>query len=96
MTKTKKAYILFNCDVHQSPTSMNPLYNSKVYRDTRDSRRQLWKDLQIQLKNGWMELDDTKGVENIEAVVRKTILTGAPADVNQYLKYGFIAEMNCY
>ena len=43
MAKPGKAFIFFNCDANKSEASMNIFYNNAVYKDTKTSRKNLWK-----------------------------------------------------
>ena len=66
---------------------MNPLYEKNVYRDTRDSRRKLWKRIKTEYANHNIVID-----ENNMNTVRKMIIEGSPSQVNDYMKYGVILE----
>ena len=44
MAKASKVFIFFNCDADKNEASMNIFYNHAVYKDTKTSRKNLWKD----------------------------------------------------
>lgn len=87
MKKIRCAYEFFNCDENRTHTSMNPLYEQNVYRDTRDSRRKLWKRIKTEYENHNIVIDE----KNMNTI-RKMIMEDSPSKVNDYMKYGIILE----
>lgn len=82
-----KVWIFFNCNEHNSWETMNPSYNNVVYRK-REGRRLLWKKIKDELEKGSIQIPEEKMTD-----IRKAILEGNPTDPNEYIKYGYIAEM---
>ena len=54
-----------------------------IYRDTRDSRRKLWKRIKAEVNAGRINVD------NMDKV-RDAIINDSPSNANQYIKYGVI------
>lgn len=81
--KERNAFEFFNCDAEKSHASMNPLYETNIYRDTRDSRRKLWKRIKAEVNAGRINVD------NMDKV-RDAIINDLPSNANQYIKYGVI------
>ena len=80
-----KAFVFFNCDENKSQKSMNIFYNNKIYRNVRESRRELWDTVK-------KEIDEGRIVISTEDMlfVRKEILEGDPEIASRYIKYGNI------
>lgn len=81
-------WMFFNCDKEMSTTSMNPLYNTEVYRKKRNGRRALWKKIKS-------EIADEKIIVNKDDMhdIREAIINGDPVDANEYMTYGLIVEL---
>lgn len=85
-SQAKKAFQFYNCDELKTIATMNPYYNTTIYRDLKTSRQMLWKDIKTAvLVNKSVEVD----IEHME-IVKNIILFGNPSDANDYLKYGVI------
>ena len=85
-SQAKKAFQFYNCDELKTIATMNPYYNTTIYRDLKTSRQMLWKDIKTAvLVNKSVEID----IEHME-IVKNIILFGNPSDANDYLKYGVI------
>ena len=87
----KTAYIFFNCDQDRSNNSMYIRHNTNVFRDVRDARRELWKEVKNQVQEGNVYVE-----ENNVPVIREAILKGNPTLANSYMLYGYIQEVTCY
>ena len=85
----RNGYEFFNCNENRDSFSMNPLYETKMYRNTRHSRRLLWYRIKEELKKKTIVI----AKENLTNV-RKAIMNmaGSPVDANQYIKFGIILE----
>jgi hypothetical protein len=81
----RNAFEFFNCDETKSANSMNPLYETCMYRDVRQSRRRLWERIKNELDKKNIEI-----AENDWSAVRKCVLFGNPSDANDMIKYGII------
>ena len=81
-------WMFFNCDKEMSTASMNPLYNTEVYRKKRHGRRALWKKIKS-------EIADEKIIVNKDDMhdIREAIINGDPVDANEYMTYGLIVEL---
>lgn len=85
-SQAKKAFQFYNCDELKTIATMNPYYNTIIYRDLKTSRQMLWKDIKTAvLINKAVEID----IANMD-IVKDLILNGNPADANDYMKYGII------
>jgi len=83
--KHRPAFEFFNCDEEKSANSMNPLYETRMYRDTKHSRRMLWLRIKEELENKRIEISE----ENYSKV-REAIIEGAPSDASKYIRFGII------
>lgn len=85
-SQAKKAFQFYNCDELKTIATMNPYYNTTIYRDLKTSRQILWKDIKTAvLVNKSVEIDSA----NMK-LVKEMILNGNPADANDLMKYGII------
>lgn len=84
--QAKRAYQFFNCDEAKTIASMNPYYNSTIFRDYKASRNQLWKTVKEAIYVNKQVVVDNEKMEE----VKEAILNGNPTDVNDILKYGII------
>ena len=91
MAKPGKAFIFFNCDADKSEASMNIFYNHAVYKDTKSSRKNLWK-----------RVKEEYGAERIQIatddlpVVEQTIIEGDPVEAGNFIQFGAIRAFDCY
>ncbi|MBQ7454240.1 MAG: hypothetical protein IJS69_04235 [Selenomonadaceae bacterium] len=91
MAKPGKAFIFFNCDAAKSEASMNIFYNSAVYKDTKTSRKSLWK-----------KVKEEYGAERIQIPFEKlhdvefAITEGDPVSAGDYIQFGAIRVIDCY
>lgn len=83
----KKAYIFFNCDEDKSLKSMNITYNTKVFKDTKTSRKMLWKYILTQQESGAIDIYNLEKAE-------KAVTEGDPCKASEYMKYGNIVQMD--
>ena len=81
-------WMFFNCDENVSWGSMNPLYNSTVYRK-RTGRRALWRKIKNEVAAGNVIIAEEKMGE-----VRDAIIGGDPLVANEFMKYGFIVAVD--
>ena len=81
-------WMFFNCDENVSWGSMNPLYNSTVYRK-RTGRRALWKKIKDEVAAGNIIISEDKMSD-----VRQAIIGGDPLVANEFMKYGFIVALD--
>lgn len=91
MPKPGKAFIFFNCDADKHEASMNIFYNRAVYKDSKTSRKNLWKKV-------WEEYGAEKiyiATENLKTV-ELAITEGNPEDASQFIKFGAIRAFDCY
>ena len=91
MPKPGKAFVFFNCDADKSQTSMNIFYNREVFKDSKGSRKNLWKRV-------WEEY----GAERIQIatdnlrIVERAIIEGDPVTASDYILFGAIRAFDCY
>ena len=91
MPKPGKAFIFFNCDADKSEASMNIFYNRAVYKDTKTSRKNLWKKV-------WEEYGAERiyiATDNFRAV-ELAITEGNPEDASKFIQFGAIRAFDCY
>ena len=81
-------WMFFNCDENVSWGSMNPLYNSTVYRK-RTGRRALWRKIKNEVAAGNVIIAEEK-----ISKVRDAIIGGDPLVANEFMKYGFIVAVD--
>ena len=91
MAKPSKVFIFFNCDADKSEASMNIFYNHAVYKDTKTSRKNLWK-----------KVKEEYGAERIQIatddlpVVEQAITEGNPVEAGNFIQFGAIRSVDCY
>lgn len=91
MADRHRAFMFFNCDENRSDASMNVSYNNAVYRDTRDSRRDLWYKVRDEIDNGNVVIDEFD-----RTYIRDVILHTDPLYANDKIKYGNIVCLEIY
>ena len=91
MAKSSKVFVFFNCDADKSEASMNIFYNRTVYKDTKTSRKNLWK--KIREEHGAERIQIA--AENLPAV-EKAILEGDPVEAGNFMQFGAIRAFDCY
>ncbi|MBR4152911.1 MAG: hypothetical protein IKT98_08120 [Selenomonadaceae bacterium] len=91
MPKAGKAFIFFNCDADKNESSMNIFYNRAVYKDTKTSRKNLWKRIKEEYGAERIQIaaDELKAVE-------LAITEGDPVSASDYIKFGAIRAVECY
>ena len=87
---TNQAFIFFNCDEAKSPATMNPMYNSIVFKDTKTARTSLWNLVKEQMDAG--SIKASASAEDIE----REIMLGNPVKASDMLQFGAILCMDCY
>ncbi len=91
MPKPGKAFIFFNCDADKSQASMNIFYNREVFKDTKTSRKNLWKRVKEEYGAERVQIatDDLNTVE-------MEITEGDPVAASKYIQFGAIRAFDCY
>ena len=91
MAKPKKVFIFFNCDANKSEASMNIFYNRAVYKDTKTSRKNLWKKVKEEYGAERIQIatDNLKPVE-------LAIIEGDPVEASNLIQFGAIRAIDCY
>lgn len=91
MPKPGKAFVFFNCDANKSQASMNIFYNHEVFKDSKASRKNLWKRV-------WEEYGAERikiASENLRTV-ELAITEGDPVEASKYITFGAIHAFDCY
>ena len=91
MAKSSKVFIFFNCDADKSEASMNIFYNHAVYKDTKTSRKNLWKKVKEEYGAERIQI----AAENIKAV-ELAITEGDPVTASDYIQFGAIRTIEIY
>ncbi|MBR4642802.1 MAG: hypothetical protein IKO74_08825 [Selenomonadaceae bacterium] len=91
MAKAGKAFIFFNCDADKSEASMNVFYNRVVYKDTKTSRKNLWKKVKEEYGAERIQI----AAENLQAV-ELAITEGDPVEASNFIQFGAIRAFECY
>ena len=91
MAKSGKVFIFFNCDGNKSEASMNIFYNHAVYKDTKTSRKNLWKKVKEEYGAERIQI----AAENLNAV-ELAIIEGDPVEASNFMQFGAIRSVDCY
>ena len=91
MAKPGKVFIFFNCDAEKSEASMNIFYNKAVYKDTKTSRKNLWKKVKEEYGAERIQI----AADNLKAV-ELAITEGDPVAASNLIQFGAIREIECY
>jgi len=91
MAKPKKVFIFFNCDANKSEASMNIFYNRAVYKDTKTSRKNLWKKVKEEYGAERIQI----ATDNLRAV-ELAITEGDPVEASNLIQFGAIRAIDCY
>ena len=91
MAKPGKVFIFFNCDADKSEASMNIFYNRAVYKDTKTSRKNLWKKIKEEYGAERIQI----AADNLKAV-ELAITEGDPVEASNFIQFGAIREIECY
>ena len=91
MAKSSKVFVFFNCDADKSEASMNIFYNRTVYKDTKTSRKNLWKKIREEYGAERIQI----AAENLPAV-ESAILEGDPVEAGNFMQFGAICAVDCY
>ena len=91
MAKPGKAFIFFNCDAAKNESSMNIFYNRAVYRDTKTSRKNLWKRVKEEYGAERIQIAS----DNLPAV-ELAITEGDPVAASDFIQFGAIRAVDCY
>ncbi len=91
MAKPGKAFIFFNCDAAKNESSMNIFYNRAVYKDTKTSRKNLWKKIKEEYgaERIQIQADDLPKIE-------LAITEGDPVAASDLIQFGAIRAIECY
>ena len=91
MAKPGKVFIFFNCDADKSEASMNIFYNRTIYKDTKTSRKNLWKKVKEEYGAERIQIAE----ENLPAV-EAAIIEGDPVEAGNLIQFGAIRAFDCY
>ena len=91
MAKASKVYIFFNCDADKSEASMNIFYNHAVYKNTKTSRKNLWKKVKEEFGAERIQIAE----DNLKAV-ELAITEGDPVEASNFMQFGAIRAIDCY
>lgn len=91
MAKSGKAFIFFNCDANKSEASMNIFYNNAVYKDTKTSRKNLWKRVKEEYGAERIQIA-AENLKNVELA----IIEGDPVEASNFIQFGAIRAVECY
>ena len=91
MAKSGKVFIFFNCDGDKSEASMNIFYNRAVYKDTKTSRKNLWKKVKEEYGAERIQI----ATENLKAV-ELAITEGDPVSASDFIQFGAIRDFDCF
>lgn len=91
MAKVGKAFIFFNCDAAKSESSMNIFYNRAVYKDSKTSRKNLWKKVKEEYGAERIQIAS----DNLPAV-ELAITEGDPVAASDFIQFGAIRAVDCY
>ena len=91
MAKPGKVFVFFNCDANKSEASMNIFYNRAVYKDTKTSRKNLWKKVKEEYGAERIQI----AAENLPAV-EAAITEGDPVEAGNFIQFGAIRAFDCY
>ena len=91
MAKVGKAFIFFNCDADKNESSMNIFYNRAVYKDSKTSRKNLWKKIKEEYGADRIQIqaDDLPKIE-------LAITEGDPVAASEFIQFGAIRAFACY
>ena len=91
MAKASKVFIFFNCDADKNEASMNIFYNHAVYKDTKTSRKNLWKKVKEEYGAERIQI----AADNLKAV-EAAITEGDPVAASDLIQFGAIRAIDCY
>ncbi|MBR5912878.1 MAG: hypothetical protein IKZ58_00725 [Selenomonadaceae bacterium] len=91
MAKNNKVFVFFNCDENKNESSMNIFYNHAVYKDTKASRKNLWKRIKEENLADRIQISQENIVE-----VETIIMDGDPTFASEYMKFGAIKSLDCF
>lgn len=91
MAKASKVFIFFNCDADKNEASMNIFYNHAVYKDTKTSRKNLWKKVKEEYGAERIQI----AADNLKAV-EVAITEGDPVAASDLIQFGAIRAIDCY
>lgn len=91
MAKPGKVFIFFNCDADKSEASMNIFYNRTVYKDTKTSRKSLWKKVKEEYGAERIQIA-AENLPNVEVAITE----GDPVEASNFIQFGAIRAFECY
>lgn len=91
MAKPSRVFVFFNCDENKSESSMNIFYNHEVFKDTKTSRKSLWKKVKEENLSERIKIDSEDFQE-----VETRILIGDPNAASELIKFGAIKTFDCF
>ena len=84
---TDENYMYLHCDEWKSHDSMNPCYDSCIYRK-RAGRRAMWRRIKEDVGRNVIQIPEHR----LEKV-RYMVLQGDPCDANDYMTYAYILRL---
>ena len=91
MAKPGKVFIFFNCDADKNESSMNIFYNRAVYKDSKTSRKNLWKKVKEEYGAERIQIE-TDNLKTVELAITE----GDPVEASNFIKFGAIRAIACY
>ena len=91
MAKPSRVFVFFNCDENKSESSMNIFYNHEVFKDTKTSRKALWKKVKEENLAERIKINANDFQE-----VETRILVGDPNAASELIKFGAIKTFDCF
>ena len=91
MAKSGKVFIFFNCDADKNESSMNIFYNHAVYKDTKTSRKNLWKKVKEEYGAEKIHIE-TDNLRTVELAITE----GDPVSASDFIQFGAIRSIDCY
>ncbi|MBQ6976007.1 MAG: hypothetical protein IJS81_00270 [Selenomonadaceae bacterium] len=91
MAKSTKVFVFFNCDENKNESSMNIFYNHAVYKDTKTSRKALFKKVKEENLADRIKIAQ-ENFKDVEA----SILEGDPAEASNFIMFGAIKSFDCF
>ncbi|MBQ7475890.1 MAG: hypothetical protein IJT06_00675 [Selenomonadaceae bacterium] len=91
MAKSSRVFVFFNCDENKSVSSMNIFYNHVVYKDTKTSRKALWKKIKEESMAERVEIS-TEDIKEVEFLITE----GDPVEASRFIKFGAVKTLDCF
>lgn len=91
MAKSNKVFVFFNCDENKNESSMNIFYNHAVFKDTKTSRKALWKKIKEENLADRIKIEP-ENLKDVESI----ILDGDPEEAGNFIMFGAIKSLDCF